>query len=485
MKFHEVLKDLIHLSGLKYKDIAEQLRYDSSYISKWVNGKNLPNISNDPNLFRNLSKIISTEIIEKGKTSELKEMSVRNVPIDNINFAKLFVYSLLHDSYYATTQRENNLFAKSSDVVLGYYKIMETTFHLINLAVVNSVNSVDLYSNLNINKALGTNDVSLERFYSTLGVEINYHYMTYENIDSFDDRLLGLLDHWVIRSQFINNYIYRPLNRLQQYYIYIRNFVTIFVALDSNGKPIMMSYTFDKGIQSEMSSFIDQNFSTTNLIMGSRSGDTVESDVFSSSLVDGNEFLFHMSYLETFFISNELLEDLLKRRNVPPSRIESALWTQKLSRQLSTSLPLTLCYRRKALNHSFQNKEIVLGSYILHLSDGEMIRFITEYIEYVEKADNLRIFISPRDIFPHRHGSTSMSFIADRYNIMYKRNPRYTDKYIKDYIVASHNPATTRIYEMMKNRLLTSDSLEYSTEEFASLLKNHLNIYEKNKITLG
>ena len=108
-----------------------------------------------------------------------------------------------------------------------------------------------------------------------------------------------------------------------------------------------------------------------------------------------------------------------------------------------------------------------------------MIRFIKEYIEYVENADNVRIFISPRDVFPHRHGSTSMSFIADLHNIIYKRNPRYSDKYTKDYIVASHNPANDGLFRMMKERLINSDSLEYSTEEFASLLRHHLSIYSK------
>ena len=42
IEFGQLLDKLLYLSNQKEITLAKQLGYDISYISKWINGKNLP-----------------------------------------------------------------------------------------------------------------------------------------------------------------------------------------------------------------------------------------------------------------------------------------------------------------------------------------------------------------------------------------------------------------------------------------------------------
>lgn len=42
MDYSEILSSLMENLDLTLKSVSQAMSYDSSYISKWINGKNLP-----------------------------------------------------------------------------------------------------------------------------------------------------------------------------------------------------------------------------------------------------------------------------------------------------------------------------------------------------------------------------------------------------------------------------------------------------------
>ena len=56
MEFAELLRELLYITHLKSGHMASALGYDTSYISRWVNGVKLPSLKNNEDLLRSIAR---------------------------------------------------------------------------------------------------------------------------------------------------------------------------------------------------------------------------------------------------------------------------------------------------------------------------------------------------------------------------------------------------------------------------------------------
>lgn len=63
--FSETLKYLINITDSKIVDIADELGYDNSYISKWINDKNIPAQGISPEVIDQLAEFFTRAIVKK------------------------------------------------------------------------------------------------------------------------------------------------------------------------------------------------------------------------------------------------------------------------------------------------------------------------------------------------------------------------------------------------------------------------------------
>ena len=104
MTFGQLLEKLLYLSNQKKIVLAKELGYDISYISKWVNGKNIPTQKNISNICKMTSNFIVNSLTESSKL-ELKEYFEINTEIDNDDELKGYLEYSLKDSYVNTVQK--------------------------------------------------------------------------------------------------------------------------------------------------------------------------------------------------------------------------------------------------------------------------------------------------------------------------------------------------------------------------------------------
>lgn len=83
-QFGTTLKKLIAEKGTKEKIISEKLGYDSTYLSKWISGKNLPSQKSIDSICHKLSNILS----DGKNTNEIKELLIGAYHSD-MGFSKL------------------------------------------------------------------------------------------------------------------------------------------------------------------------------------------------------------------------------------------------------------------------------------------------------------------------------------------------------------------------------------------------------------
>lgn len=58
LNFGQMLKELVSVSGIRITHLANELGYDSSYLSRWLSGAKTPSLRNNSNLFSKISDAI-------------------------------------------------------------------------------------------------------------------------------------------------------------------------------------------------------------------------------------------------------------------------------------------------------------------------------------------------------------------------------------------------------------------------------------------
>ncbi|MDO4298745.1 MAG: hypothetical protein Q4C59_09790 [Lachnospiraceae bacterium] len=104
-RFSSLLEYLMNTAGLKNYILAQELQYDVSYISKWVNGKMIPSEKTEQKVLSGISHCIANSATEEGAAQLKEDYQVRNA-----NELEMAIYDNLVAEYnYAREQQKDTI----------------------------------------------------------------------------------------------------------------------------------------------------------------------------------------------------------------------------------------------------------------------------------------------------------------------------------------------------------------------------------------
>ena len=121
--FGELLEKLLYLSNQKKGSLAKKLGYDISYISKWVNGRNLPTQNNISNICKTTSEFI-VESLNPISKQELKHYFEIELEVNDDNRLTEYIERSLRESYIDTVQNSYFGICKSTHSQDNYNSMM-------------------------------------------------------------------------------------------------------------------------------------------------------------------------------------------------------------------------------------------------------------------------------------------------------------------------------------------------------------------------
>ena len=104
MTFGQLLEKLLYLSNQKKSTLAKSLGYDISYISKWINGKNLPTQKSISNICKSTAEFIVNSLTSTSM-QDLKNYFEIDANIDNDEVLIQYLEENLKESYMETAQK--------------------------------------------------------------------------------------------------------------------------------------------------------------------------------------------------------------------------------------------------------------------------------------------------------------------------------------------------------------------------------------------
>lgn len=122
MEFGQLLEVLLHVSNQKKSTLAKELGYDISYISKWINAKNLPTQKSISTICKMTSKFISKSLTEIS-IQELVNYFEINIDINNIEAMEDYIEKSLKESYNYTMEKSCLGISKSTRLEEHYNSV--------------------------------------------------------------------------------------------------------------------------------------------------------------------------------------------------------------------------------------------------------------------------------------------------------------------------------------------------------------------------
>lgn len=432
ISFGQLLEKLLYLSNQKKSLLAKELGYDISYISKWINAKNLPSTKN----INKICKTISEFIVESLNEQAIDEICAYfEIDIDKEEDKTLFllkyIEKTLKDSYFQTTgnlslnimketysQEGNNSISHVNPSFRKQYLHKELISYLEkNHEKLDILIYTDIFKLSKVEKlALFHMRKQLYEFNKLNNINVKFvtgikHEKNYKNI--FIDYLL-LID-------MISNY---PSLKFEIYNCDVSQNNAIFVVKDkiyhvgilkNDGTALITNMSKDKKIVNELYYSLEEIVRVQgNLLCEDKLSKTIIKDNTYMEYIMGHnlrvilgsmselfmpEDLFMEIAKDVFKDDNDLIEELnqinILLQNVTyKSKLKILLYESELRKYVSSgelmffNNPITLSFKQREKHIKYLNKIIRESSEIeLRLIEGRLI-------EDIDISKNASIYLS-------------------------------------------------------------------------------------------
>lgn len=206
MNFLLTFQYLVSLSGATMKDIADALGYESSYISKWHSGKNLPAGRTFSETMDKLGYYFAARLDTEQAKAKLRcsyphlESMIRSLPLADI------LPSILKDAYMLSVAEEktrseyNSVQVRPALQVVGSQEILHTCLGEIYHGIAVSQEDASIYLLADFLQFMDTNFLDAMRFHMTKKEKFVLKMMLYPK-DSEEQRIAELEMYLLLLGQ--------------------------------------------------------------------------------------------------------------------------------------------------------------------------------------------------------------------------------------------------------------------------------------------
>lgn len=408
MEYSMLLSSLMENLDLTLKNVSHAVSYDSSYISKWVNGRNLPGIGQIDEVNKNLSvffaKLVSEKCVDQGLCFLNKD---GNLPDDFVQEFSLetIIYNLLNQAYYKSlwAKGEGMLSHSEDQFIFGYDKVYLFLYEFFSQSLDGSENRMYMEAP---NKFFLYTFYELKDliFFFSSKMEINYlsnrtsHIL--DNLDYMD--VLDVLKEFSIYDMNI----YMDSEMYLKNYIYLEDRALILLHFDNEQVPCALSYTTKPEVLRHMESIVEKSFKNSKLIVRSSSSLSYENKLQSTNLYPGNKFNLFLSYPQGYFLNDDMAKKIISYNNMNEDQTKSLMNLRRLQDYTISNrdIEFTVVINLKVFLDNLMNKTLTLGPHMLKIKDEDFPAYIDGLIKSIEKYDHIKYH------YINKPGSNDSSF---------------------------------------------------------------------------
>ncbi len=437
MNYAESLKRLTEISELKYKQLADGIGYDNTYISKWINDKNIPSPKNHFYVNTMLSELFTRSITSDAKVDKLAKLFERQVPLGSTETIRSAISSLLQDSYFVSAKNFSveDLIVKERDVFIGLHEILDGLSNSANMIIAN------MDSALNV---ITTNDMN---YVSALGGQISYIYHVTKNIPV---RFLSVIDEKSMQSVVESfeyfmmlllkfgfyelRMVYSPTPCELQMTLIEDKIAYLFI-LGENSNLLMVTSSTDRWLLHELKkksiAFIRKQTSCVRSFK-----QIVHALAALREMArPGNELVIYLSFLSGLILDEQMLRNLFEKHNIPPEIRKQMQDLRSIISLLFNGSKIRFVYSEESLYRSSQERVLDFCGIQVHLTKSEMKEYITHIKKVYDESANAEVYLCEEENAFIDFSAHKISFITDGHQALFIRDASLVDLYSMKFLL--------------------------------------------------
>ncbi len=212
MEFGQLLNKLLYISNQKKNTLAKELGYDTSYISKWINGKNLPTQKTIFNICITTSQLIVKSLNQTSK-QELKRYFEIEMEVKDDEQLIQFIDRILNESYISSAQKNNSCISKNTQSEENYNSRIDINPRLTKKyltkdfdSYISESDNLDIILSTNIHKLKSTDKISLSKMKASLSKLQKENNIKMRLLTGFDSSQDNLVENTLLIINMIGTY---------------------------------------------------------------------------------------------------------------------------------------------------------------------------------------------------------------------------------------------------------------------------------------
>lgn len=379
MYYETLLKLLIKVTHLKSKDLSQELHYDSSYFSKWLNGHHLPSFTQVESTNSYLSNRFANVIYRNKLQEDVRDFLPGNLDLASKVILKKSIYNALNSSYFKSFyKRDENLTLVEDNpfqTIIGLDAIKQFLFFLYSKPL--GPEKVHLFYHINHSflKSIFDSYQNLILFSNETPVVVHFILENPGSFFQFDDfyDIYYIFTEMIYYDLFIYN---RTVSAGQPEFIYVPNHFVLFFNMDENGLPIICNYVTDPDVLEQTEAYIKSLNLHQHTLMK-----TIQDPYFEVDFFQGNNYRDHNlhifdSFFDGSFLNESLINKILKRNHIKNFDSEVLKNTLKLKNATYRNGNITITINSVPFFRSLREHKLSLASHILKMDNDDMKKCI-------------------------------------------------------------------------------------------------------------
>lgn len=473
MTYSDLLKSLIRVTHLKSKDISSDLHYDSSYVSKWLNGHYLPSLSQRDVVNSYLATRFSNIIYRQHLQEELYPYIPDHLDLGSEIILKKTIYSALNTAYINNYESINGnplIPEESTRIYLGLEEIQQFLFTLYSQSP--GSESVSLYYHINAHYLLKIFKDFKNLLVFSNDTLVNLHLILdhpeiFFESDAFYDTYTFLAE---MAFYDINIYAkHSPANSSE--FIYVKDHFVLFFSMDQDGYPIVCSYVEDAAILEKIDRYLHSLDLYQHVLLQTIDDPYFEEDFFRNNNVHGENIQVFLSSFDTCFIDDRLLKRILKHNHIKNDARSALHNTLKLKAATFDEGNITITINTMPFMRSLREQKLSIGSYILEMDPMNMQSVMELADRRLENMTNIQFYMLDPSTSETNHWDYTLSFYITehvfvakkldtqrkrRYKYIVSSNPRFVGQLFKTFELLYNSSYIKRVTPTyFRDRLLS------------------------------
>lgn len=392
-RFSKLLAYLMEVAELKNYTLANELQYDVSYISKWLNGQMLPGSKTEKTVMQGISHCV----LKHGSESGLEKLYGEYLVNSELDLEGAIYDHLMAEYYYVKNTQNYNENAITPKTLFFPKLDMRQYIERMHHPVLRRVKSLDIIAMMDL--------MAMDREHRTQVVRIDnrssatdWHYP--------DVHFSMIIDLDTIKADHVYDVVFLldmlanmthvdfKLYGTQQAYgraiFTVKDEYSISAMLMRSNSTMSVVISEDMDVSNTMYNFLDTLCTRERLLMRQSSmADLLNGNDYARSLIASDQRMM-FGHMTEHFLPDDLFETLLEQ-HMDPENAEQLRWLHSLTKRRFQEIPVQLLLRDIALSEFAVDGELEFFNTRIKLTPKQRMLYVRNLHDLILSSSKISV----------------------------------------------------------------------------------------------